>query len=71
MAEKIVMTQSPDATASLFGTYDRNIRKVESAFDVRISNRGTDTSSGDAILVSGDKESVNKAVSVLTAEMEF
>ena len=65
MAEKIVMTQSPDATASLFGTYDRNIRKVESAFDVRISNRSTDTSSGDAILVSGDKESVNKAVSVL------
>ena len=65
MAEKIVMTQSGDATASLFGTYDRNVRKVESAFDVRISNRSSDSSSGDAILVSGESGNVNRAVSVL------
>ena len=65
MAEKIVMTQSGDATASLFGTYDRNVRKVEAAFDVRISNRNTDTTSGDAILVSGESANVKRAADVL------
>ena len=54
MAEKIVMTQSNEATAALFGTFDINARLIEKAFDVRLSNSGSDSESGDAVVVSGD-----------------
>ncbi len=65
MAEGIVMTQSSEATSALFGSFDSNIRLIESAFDVRVSNRGTDADSGDAVTVSGDAGNVRSAVSVL------
>ncbi len=65
MAEGIVMTQSNDATAALFGSFDSNIKMIEEAFDVRISNRNDNTDSGDALVVSGDADNVRSAVSVL------
>ena len=61
MTEKIVMTDSNAATASIFGAFDANARKIERAFDVRISNRNTQTEDGDAILISGDAENAEKA----------
>ena len=39
MAEEIVMTQSDEATAAIFGAFDANVKMVEKAFDVRVSNR--------------------------------
>ena len=65
MSEAIVMTQSNEATASLFGAFDTNIKIVESAFGVRVSNRNKDTDSGDAIVVSGEAADVKAAVRVL------
>ena len=65
MAEKIVMTQSNEATSALFGAFDCNARMIERSFDVRIGNRNGDSDSGDAIVVSGESENVNKAVRVL------
>lgn len=65
MTEKIVMTNSSEATAAIFGTCDENVRRIESAFDVRISNRRADSDHGDAILVSGESECVEKAVRTL------
>lgn len=65
MAEKIVMTQSNDATAAIFGSFDLNVRLVEGAFGVKISNRNSSTDSGDAILVSGEEQAVDKAVKTL------
>ena len=65
MAEKIVLTQSNEATCALFGAFDANVRLIEKAFEVRISNRSSDESSGDAILVTGDAESVGKAARTL------
>ncbi len=65
VAEGIVMTQSNEATSALFGAFDANIKRIESEFDVRISNRNSNTDSGDALLVSGDAENVKSAVSVL------
>jgi len=61
VTEKIVMTNSSAATASIFGAFDANARKIERAFDVRISNRNTQTEDGDAILISGDAENAEKA----------
>ena len=65
MAEKIVLTQSNEATCALFGSFDANVRLIERAFEVRISNRNSDESSGDAILVTGESESVGKAARTL------
>lgn len=61
MTEKIVMTNSSAATASIFGAFDANARKIERAFDVRISNRNVQTEDGDAILISGEAENTEKA----------
>ena len=65
MAEKIVLTQSNEATCALFGAFDANVRLIERAFEVRISNRNSDVSSGDAILVTGETGNVNKAARTL------
>jgi len=65
MAERIVMTQSDEATSALFGAFDANIRMIERAFDVRVGNRNTNTDSGDALVVTGEEEAVSKAVRVL------
>ena len=59
------MTQSNEATASLFGAFDANIKIVENAFGVRVSNRNSDPDSGDAIVVSGEAGDVKCAVRVL------
>ena len=65
MTEKIVMTNSSEATAAIFGSFDVNVRKIERAFDVRISNRNTKTDDGDAIVVSGEAENADKAARTL------
>lgn len=65
VTEKIVMTNSSEATAAIFGSFDVNVRKIERAFDVRISNRNTKTEDGDAIVISGETENVDKAARTL------
>ena len=65
MTEKIVMTNSDEATAAIFGAFDSNVRMIERAFDVRVSNRNKESSDGDAIVVSGEGDSVDKAVRTL------
>ena len=49
MSEKIVTTNSAEATTAIFGAFDSNVRMIESAFDVRISDRNTKSSDGDVI----------------------
>ena len=65
MIEKIVMTNSNEATSAIFGAFDANVRIIENAFDVRIFNRNKDTESGDAIVVSGEADNVDMAVRTL------
>lgn len=65
MSEKIVTTNSNEATSAIFGAFDVNIRMIEDAFGVRISNKNNDSEDGDAIVVSGDGESVDKACRTL------
>ncbi len=65
MAEKIVMTKSNEATRALFGAFDANVRMVERAFDVRISNGGGAPDSGDVLVVTGDSGKIDDAVRAL------
>ena len=65
MTEKIVMTKSNEATSAIFGSFDINVRMIERAFDVRISNRNTSTDCGDAIVITGDRHNVDRAALAL------
>ena len=61
MAEKLVLTNSDEATSAIFGAFDANVRMIERAFDVRISNRNSDREIGDAIVVTGERDAVELA----------
>ena len=63
MAGRIVKSPTSDITSKIFGSFDSNVNAIESAFGVCIQNRSVDD--GDAISVSGDDESVNKAARVI------
>ena len=66
MPEKIIMTDSVDQTAKLFGELDANLDRLESAFGVTIKARDAMTGAGNAVSVSGDSlENVEKAVDAL------
>ena len=65
MVERIVMTRSDEATSALFGSFDSNVRMIEKAFDVRISNRNDNTDIGDAIVVYGEAANADRAVRAL------
>ncbi len=65
MTEKIVLTSSDEATSAIFGAFDANVRIIERAFDVRISNRNAETTDGDAIVVTGEAENASMAARTL------
>ena len=65
MSEKIILTPSGAATAALFGAFDCNVRMVENAFHVRVSNRHVGGEEGDAVTVTGETADVNAAARVL------
>ena len=64
MAEKIIFTESAEETAAVFGSLDYNLRFLERAFGVRISDRGR-WDEGCAIAVKGEDEQVEKALRAL------
>ena len=74
MSSKIIKVESGDIVASVFGSYDSNIKLVEKRFAVSIHNRIAD-SGEDVVVVSGDDdESVilaSKAVSYLVKMAKF
>lgn len=53
MARKVIYTNSADMTATIFGTFDTNLQKVEQKFEVRIFNRKLENTDGDAIIIEG------------------
>ena len=65
MTEKIVLTNSNESTSAIFGAFDSNVKMIEKAFDVRISNRSDSTDYGDAIVITGDADGTEKAKKTL------
>lgn len=61
MVEKIVTTNSNEATSAIFGAFDRNAILIEKSFDVKISNSSKSTDSGDAIVITGEAGNAEKA----------
>ena len=58
--QKKIEIPNAEMTAKIFGSYDKNISRLEEAFSVRIANTG-DNGEGDTILVDGAEAGVQKA----------
>ena len=56
MNEKILLTKTAEQTANIFGNFDRNIAIIEKTFGVDITNRDTETTLGDAIVIRAENE---------------
>lgn len=66
LTERIILTDSLEQTAVIFGSFDANMAKIEKEFGVDIVTRETDKTAGNAIVISGDDiEKVNLAASAL------
>ena len=62
MNEKILLTKTAEQTANIFGNFDRNIAIIEKAFGVDITNRDTEKTLGDAIVIRAENdENVHQA----------
>ena len=59
LIERTVSAERVEDLISVFGSFDENIKRIEDALAVSIVNRGTE------LKVSGDEESVDKAVRTL------
>ena len=68
MKEKIVLTNSDEVTAAIFGAFDSNVRLIERAFNVRISNSHKAVDEGDAISVIGEGDDVASAALFLAGD---
>ena len=66
MVERIVRTQSKEATAALFGSFDEHARLIEDTFGVRLSNRYASDGEGDAVVVRGEEEPAELAARTLS-----
>ncbi len=56
MFEQVINVDRMEQTVSLFGSFDENIRLIESQYNVKVISRGSE------IKVSGDAENVSRAV---------
>ena len=59
LTERIVNSDRVEDLIAVFGSFDENIKRIESALDVTIVNRGTE------LRVTGDTEAVDKAARTL------
>ncbi|MBE6717871.1 MAG: phosphate starvation-inducible protein PhoH [Ruminococcaceae bacterium] len=65
MAEKVLLTDTFEQTSIIFGNFDINVQLIEKAFGVKITNRDTERTAGNAVVVSGEQENVENAFSAL------
>ena len=58
--EQVINVDRMEQTVSLFGSFDENIKLIESQYNVKVISRGSE------IKVSGDAENVSKAVRAIS-----
>ncbi len=67
MVSKSVFTSSNEVTMSVFGSFDCNVKIIESFFDVKIYNRAKHGADADEISVSGEnRKNVELAAEVIS-----
>jgi len=65
MQQRKINTASSEVTARLFGSFDKNVERLESEFGVRIFNIQNQNDGGDTIVVEGEGDGVTMAADVL------
>lgn len=65
MNQKKINVACSEVTSKVFGSFDKNVRRLEDAFRVRIYNRENESDIGDTILIEGDDTACDKSVSAL------
>ena len=65
MSEKVLLTDTFEQTSVIFGNFDINVQMVENAFGVRITNRDTERTAGNAIVICGEQDNVESAYTCL------
>lgn len=63
MTERVINAERIEQLISVFGSFDENIKRIEQAFDVHITNRGTE------LKVQGEEEAADKGVRAIEALM--
>ena len=66
MAEKVLLTDTFEQTSVIFGNFDINVQMVENAFNVNVTNRDTERTAGNAIVIKGEQDAVENAYSALS-----
>ena len=61
MTERVINAERIEQIISVFGSFDENIKRIEQAFDIHVTNRGTE------LKVQGDVEAADKGVRVRAA----
>ena len=61
MAQKTVSIPNSEITNRIFGNFDRNMRRIEQAFGVRIYNRGQGEDGADCIVIDGNEAGISLA----------
>ncbi len=65
MQQKVILTDTVEQTAKVFGVCDANVARIEEAFGVNIRNTDTDKTCGNAIVIQGEGDGVQKASFVI------
>ena len=65
MIQKKITTTSAEATARLFGSFDKNVSRFESEFGVRIFNIQNQNDDGDTIVIEGEPEAAAMAADAM------
>lgn len=65
MATKKINTQTSEMTSRIFGSFDKNIRRLEEEFSVRIYNIQNQADDGDTIVVDGEEPGLSGAYETL------
>ena len=65
MAERVLNAERIEQLITAFGSFDENVSRIEQAFGVRITVRGTE------LKVSGDEEQTDKGARALEALMQL
>lgn len=67
MFQRKIVTNSSEATARIFGSFDKNISRLESEFTVRIYNIQSENTDGDTIFIEGENsDNVSMTADVLS-----
>ncbi len=59
--KRIIRTDNSDVTSKIFGSYDKYLKRIESEFDVRITNKSTEGAYGDSIVIDGEDTNCDAA----------